>query len=409
MKKIIIIVLFCLWGLPPAQAQIDTTLLRRVARDTTDRLMNLDAVYNRPFLGLGKLPVALGGYAEVNWQHIGTDGVSEGHQFQMRRMTLFVASTISKKIKFLSEIELEEGGKEIAIEFAAVDVAFHSLFNLRGGIIMNPIGAFNQNHDGPKWEFTDRPIASTQMLPATWSNAGFGLFGKTYQNNWMFAYEAYLSGGFDNSIIDNETNKTYLPAAKDNPERFEESASGTPLVTAKVALRHSKLGELGASYMGGIYNTFQDDGIVLDTKRQCHVLAIDYNTTLPVLNTFITGEWAWVRVDVPDTYSQQYGDRQYGGFLDIVQPVLKRKMLGWSNATLNLACRLEYVDWNVGKFRETGDNIGEELWSILPAISFRPTAQTVFRLNYRYQWQQDILDNAPSKTAGFSFGISSYF
>jgi hypothetical protein len=409
MKKIIIIVLFCLWGLPPAQAQIDTTLLRRVARDTTDRLMNLDAVYNRPFWGLGKLPVALGGYAEVNWQHLGTDGISEGHQFQMRRMTLFVASTISKKIKFLSEIELEEGGKEIAIEFAAVDVAFHSLFNLRGGIIMNPIGAFNQNHDGPKWEFTDRPVVSTQMLPATWSNAGFGLFGKTFQNNWMFAYEAYLSGGFDNSIIDNDVNKTYLPAAKDNHERFEESASGTPLVTTKVAVRHTLLGELGASYMGGIFNKFQDDGIVLDVKRQCHVFAIDYNTTLPVLNTFITGEWAWVRVDVPDTYSQQYGNRQYGGFLDIVQPVLKRKMLGWSNATLNLACRLEYVDWNVGEFRETGDNIGEELWSILPAVSFRPTAQTVFRLNYRYQWQQDILDNAPSKTAGFSFGISTYF
>ena len=56
-----------------------------------------------------------------------------------------------------------------------------------------------------------------------------------------------------------------------------------------------------------------------------------------------------------------------------------------------------------------GDNIGEELRSIMPAISFRPTAQTVFRLNYRYQWQRDILDNAPSKTAGFSFGISSYF
>jgi hypothetical protein len=161
--------------------------------------------------------------------------------------------------------------------------------------------------------------------------------------------------------------------------------------------------------MGGIFNTSQDDGIVLDVKRQCHVFAIDYNTTLSVLNTFITGEWAWVRVDVPDTYSQQYGNRQYGGFIDIVQPVLKKKMLGWSNVTLSLACRLEYVDWNVGKFRETGDNIGEELWSIMPAVSFRPTAQTVFRINYRYQWQQDLFDNAPSKTAGFSVGISTYF
>ncbi|MCU0609428.1 MAG: hypothetical protein MUF22_06665, partial [Chitinispirillaceae bacterium] len=35
----------------------------------------------------------------------GTDGVTEGHQFQMRRLTLFVASSIYRRIKFLSEIE----------------------------------------------------------------------------------------------------------------------------------------------------------------------------------------------------------------------------------------------------------------------------------------------------------------
>jgi hypothetical protein len=95
---------------------------------------------------------------EANWQHIGTDGISDGHQLQFRRMTLFVASSISKRIKFLSEIEFEPADKEIAIEFAAVDMEFNELFNLRGGMIINPIGAFNQNHDGPKWEFTDRPI-----------------------------------------------------------------------------------------------------------------------------------------------------------------------------------------------------------------------------------------------------------
>ena len=137
--------------------------------------------------------------------------------------------------------------------------------------------------------------------------------------------------------------------------------------------------------------------------------AIDYNTTLPKLNTFITGEWAWVSVDIPETYTQQYGVKQQEGFLDIVQLILKRKMFDWENAALNLACRLEYVDWNLRTFNETGFNMGEELWSIIPAISFRPIQQTVFRLNYCLQGQKDILDNVPSKTAGFSFGISSYF
>lgn len=324
-------------------------------------------------------------------------------------MTLFVSSTIGKKIKFLSEIEFEDGGREIVIEFASIDVEFHPLFNLRGGIIMNPIGAFNQNHDGPKWEFTDRPISATQMLPATWSNAGFGIFGKTYKGDWMFGYEGYLSGGFDDTVIDNEEGRTFLPASKENSTRFDRAVSGTPLITTKVAVKHAKIGELGLSYMGGAYNTFIDDGEEVDEKRRLNVFAIDYNVTLPKLNTFITAEWAWVRVDVPDTYTQEYGNKQHGGFIDIVQPILRRRMLGWDQATLNLACRLEYVDWNVGRFKETGRKIGDDVWSIMPSISFRPIPQTVFRLNYRIQRDRDIHRNPAEKTGGFSFGVSTYF
>lgn len=390
-------------------AQIDPALLKRIPRDTAGKTMNMDAVYNRPFITAGKLPVSLGGYMEANWQRLATDGISEGHQFQFRRMTLFVSSSIGKRLKFLSEIEFEDGAKEISVEFAALDIELHPLLNLRGGMIVNPIGAFNQNHDGPKWEFTDRPLAATQLLPATWSNAGFGLYGKHYSGNWMFGYETYLSGNFDNTIIDNAENKTFLPAAKNNPERFEEMNSGLPLFTGKVAVKNSKAGELGLSYMGGVYNKFEEDGLTLDDKRRVDVFAIDFNTTLPKLNTFITGEWAWIKVNVPPTFTQQYGNKQQGGFIDVVQPLLKKKMLGWENAVLNFACRLEYVDWNVGKFTSTGGNIAEDLWSIMPALSFRPTAQTVFRLNYRYQQQKDILGNPPAKTGGFSFGISTYF
>lgn len=409
MKKIYTLGLIILASAHLAKAQIDPLLLKTKVADTGKQALNMDAIYSRPFTAVGKLPVALGGYMEANWQYMGKEGVSEGHQFQFRRMTLFVASAIGKKIKFLSEIEFEPAEKEIAVEFAALDFELHPLLNLRGGMIVNPIGAFNQNHDGPKWEFTDRPIAMTQMLPATWSNAGFGIYGKYYQKDWMFGYELYASSGFDNSIIANKENKTFLPASKANAERFEEIASGEPLITGKIAFRHQKIGEIGLSYMGGIYNKWKDDGIVIDDKRALRVFAIDFNTSIPVLNTFITGEWAWVNVDVPKTYTQQFGSRQQGGFVDIVQPVLKRNILGWQNATLNLACRLEYVDWNVGKFRETGGNIADELWSVMPGISFRPKAQTVLRLNYRTQGQKDLLGNPSVRSAALQFGISTYF
>jgi len=406
--QFLIIILFTISGYD-LTAQVDSSLFRRIKKDTTKVLMNMDAIYNRPFLSVSKLPVAVGGYVEANWQHLATNGVSEGHQFQMRRLTLFLGSNIYKRIKFLSEIEFEDGTKEINIEFASVDVELHPLLNFRGGVIMNPIGAFNQNHDGPKWEFVDRPISATEMLPATWSNVGFGLYGKWYKKDWVYGYETYLTNGFDDKIISNAQNKTFLPASKLNPNRFEESSNGQPLLTTKVAVKNRKIGELGISYMGGVYNKFQEDGIILDAKRRVDVWAIDFNTTLRTTKTYIITEWAFVRVDVPETYTQQYGNKQAGGFVDVVQPVVRGNILGFTRSVINAALRFEYVDWNIGKFTETGGNISEDMISIMPGLSWRPFTQTVFRLNYRYKWQTDILGNPPSKTAGFQFGFSSYF
>ena len=54
-----------------AFTQIDPELLRRVPKDTNRIQLNMDAVYNRPFLQVGKLPVAIGGYAEANYHTLG--------------------------------------------------------------------------------------------------------------------------------------------------------------------------------------------------------------------------------------------------------------------------------------------------------------------------------------------------
>ncbi|MES2680367.1 MAG: hypothetical protein V4635_10800 [Bacteroidota bacterium] len=369
----------------------------------------MDAIYNRPFLSAGKLPVAIGGYLEANTQYAVTNGVSDGFSFQFRRMTLFLSSTIARRIRFLSEIEFEDGTKEINIEFAALDIELHPLLVLRGGIIMNPIGAFNQNHDGPRWDFIDRPISATTILPATLSNAGFGIHGKYFQHNWVFGYETYLTNGFDDRIISNSENRTSLAAGKNNPEKFEESNSGLPMFTGKLAVRHRKVGELGLSYMTGVYNKFEEDGLKLDNKRKATAMAVDFNTSLLKNRINITGEFVKVMVEVPQTYSQVFGTQQVGGFIDLIGTVVQRKMFGWDKARLNLGCRLEYADYNLDNFKETNQPIGDDLWSVVPTIAFRPVATTVIRFNYRYMQQRDLFGNPPAKTGAIQFGFSSYF
>lgn len=405
------IALFCLVFAFNKQSagQVDSSLFISAARDTQSEKMNMDAVYERPFLSVGKSRVAVGGYMESNWQYLSKEGVSEGHQFQFRRFTLFTAASISRRLKFLAELEFEDGAREIALEFAALDLEFSPWLNLRGGMIVNPIGAFNQNHDGPKWEFTDRPFFATEMLPVTWSTTGFGIYGKKNFAKWMLGYEFYGTGGFDESIIQNDQNKTYLPASKGNDFRYRGNENGAITTTTKLAIKRDQLFEFGISHMGGVYNTFYSDGLDLAKKRRVDVFALDYNLTVPATQTSLITELAWVWVDVPKSYIQQFGNRQFGGFIDIVQPVFQGRILGWENAVLNVALRSEFVDWNRETLRETQQKAGDELWSFMPAISFRPTAETVIRFNYRYLKERDIFRNPAERTDGFSVGISTYF
>ncbi len=401
-----IFVLFILFSLG-LQAQ-DSAFIKRIPRDTSAMVMNSDAIFNRPFLVIGKSPIAIGGYLEANTQYMGTDGVSDGFSFQFRRFTLFFSSTISKRIKFLSEIEFEDGTKEINLEYAAMDLELHPMLNLRGGIVMNPIGAFNQNHDGPRWEFIDRPLSATTILPATLSNVGFGLHGKVFAHNMSLAYELYFTNGFDGKIIDNADNRTSLAAGKSNAEKFEESNSGLPMTTAKIALKHRKIGEIGLSTMFGVYNKWKMDGVVVDAQRWANAFAVDFNTTI-ANQTVVNGEVDMVSVNVPSGIAQQFGKQQMGFYVDVVQPLYKGSILKFEKAKINACFRFEYVDYNLGKFTQTNGNIGDDILAIVPGVSFRPSAQTVLRLNYRYHWQHDLLINPASQTSGLQFGFSTYF
>lgn len=379
------------------------------AVDTAQTKTNLDALYTRPFVlqaEYGRSSTAIGGYLEGNTNYFTTDGVSDGFSMEFRRFNIFLFSTIADRIKFLSELEFEHGTEEINLETALIDFEFHPSVNLRMGIVLPPIGAFNQNHDSPKWEFIDRPLVSTTIIPSTLSEVGFGFYGKYPMHGLILTYEGYLINGLTDGIISNSENRTSLRSGK-RDELFAEDNNGTPSVTGRIAAKKRKLGELGLSYYGGIYNTFKIDGLIIDQKRRLNVFAIDYNFSIYKLH--ITGEAVLVDLDVPAALGQQFGNKQWGVYTDFVYPVLKTKLFNWDVITINTNLRLENVDYNVGDFKETGEKVFDEVAAIVPGLSLRFSPNTLIRANYRYHWTRDILGNPVSKTAGFQFGFASYF
>jgi hypothetical protein len=388
--RIILLILLLNGGV---QAQVDSS--------------SQDPLYNRPFiLQSAKTSTAVGGYMEANTNYFSEDGVSEGFSMEMRRFNIFLFSTVIPRVKFLAELEFEHGTEEITLETAQADIEFNPAFIFRAGIVVLPIGAFNQNHDSPKWEFIERPLVSTRIIPSTLSDVGFGFNGHLYLQSVVLKYDTYLVNGLNDGIILNNEGRTFLQSGKNN-DRFAEDNNGSPAFCGRLALKLNPYGEIGFSGYSGIYNSYQIEGDPVDKKRMLKIFAADFNTTL--LQADIRGEMAFNWIDVPAALQDIYGNRQYGAFMEIIYPVFKQPLFGFKKSVINIGVRGEYIDYNSGTFSSTGTNIYDEISAVAFSIGFRPSQNTVLRANYSYQLLKDILGNPAVQRAGFQFGLATYF
>lgn len=364
-------------------------------------------IYDRPYLarsGIGGYNIAIGGYLEFLGSYVREDGLSDGLSFEARRFNLFVTSQISDRIRMTSELEFEHGTQEIALETALLDVTLNPALNLRSGVILVPIGKFNIAHDAPLYDVIDRPLVSTEIIPATLSEVGIGVFGGLYPGGrHKLAYELYLVNGLQDGVI--AAQGTRLPAGK-APSAFEADNNGRPALTGRLAyqtpLRAPVALEIAGSFYSGLYNTFQLDGEDVDDPRWLHILAVDMEMTYKLLS--VRGELAYARIDVPDSLTPLHGRAQLGAYVDAIATLYACRLGPFARVNLAAVARLDYVDLNRGQGPLTGD----ETVRLTLGPSFRPASGTAIRLMYYYQWQSDALNN-PIRSAGLQFGVATYF
>jgi hypothetical protein len=122
-------------------------------------------LYAKPFLSMPKAIV--GGYADVMYNILSRQNLDNPsrNSFGQQRLVPFIFADITDRIKFATEIEIERGGTNspqgdgtIQIEFAQMDYLVDERINLRGGILLMPVGKFNLLHDSPLNDLVDRPM-----------------------------------------------------------------------------------------------------------------------------------------------------------------------------------------------------------------------------------------------------------
>ena len=362
-------------------------------------------LYNRPFIGSVR-STSVGGYVEGNSNYFIEDGVTEGLSFELRRFNVFLFSAIAPRIRFLAELEFEHGTEEIALETAQIDVQVSPALIFRAGIVLPPLGFLNENHDSPRWDFVERPWATTDIIPSTLSDVGGGVLGRFRSGQVTLSYNAYLTNGIGDGVVDNPAGRTDIASGK-SPEVFGEDNNGSPAISARLGVRHPDWGELWASYYGGHYNSFRVEGDDVDERRWLRISALDGRTQLGPVR--LTTEVVFASIDIPASLQELYGSAQWGGYLDAVAPVWRPALRGFPDAELRVGVRVEHVDYNRGSFASTGLNINDDGTAVVPMVSLRPTPDTVLRLNYRRHWTRDFVGNAAAEAGGLQVGFASYF
>lgn len=340
----------------------------RTASDT-GRPFIRGGIYDKPHQTrlLGR--TAIGGYAEAHARYQRVDGLQDEAGFEARRFNLFANARVSDVVRFGVELEFEDGGQEILLEYAAIDFRIHPSFAVRGGMILSPLGRFNLAHDSPLNEFTDRPLVSTELIGVALSEPGFGALGQFRAGRTgRLTYEAYATNGFHDGLIMNSEDGTRIPLGRHN---FEDN-NGSPAVVGRFAWS-PKIGyELGVSAHHGAWNTFQLEGAQLDKRRNLTIAVIDAEAMVAGIR--ISGEAARASLDVPDGLAGIYASAQRGIYVEGVRDFWRGRIRTLPLSLFAVKARFDYIDFD-------SDVAGTSTAQITVGLNFRPTQDSVIKLD----------------------------
>jgi len=379
-------------GLAAAEAQETGDA---ATRDTLDRPFVRGGRGDRPYLFDLAGRLALGGYAEAHLRYEREDGVTEDLGFEAKRFNLFFNSQISDFVRFGAELEFEDAAREVKLEFMTIDLLLHRAFGVRGGMILVPLGRFNLSHDSPRNPFTDRPLVSTDILSVALSQPGLGAFGAIpLEGTARFTYEAYAINGFNEGVLDDEEG-TRLPAGRENFENNNRRLSWV----GRIAFSPNTDADFGISGMHGQYNVSTLDGETIDEGRSVSIGAVDWDFDQGLFQ--ISGEAAAAEIDVPESLEGLFATGQWGVYTDVIVPFGSGWLATMPRSRFEAKARVDYADLD----RHLP---GDDRFRFSIGVNFRPTSDTVFKLDYFKGRAHDRFNNAADQ-AGILFSAATYF
>ena len=130
----------------------------------------------------------IGGYGELHYNNLDDNELADGddsfEQTDFHRFVLYFGHEFNDNIRLFSELELEHsltsgsGPGEVELEQAWIEMDINDQHRVRAGVDILPIGIINLTHEPNTFYGVERNRVETEIIPATWWEAGVGVNGE---------------------------------------------------------------------------------------------------------------------------------------------------------------------------------------------------------------------------------------
>ncbi|MDX2475202.1 MAG: hypothetical protein QNL91_16015 [Candidatus Krumholzibacteria bacterium] len=347
-------------------------------------------ITDKPYLTTVGQGAVLGGYMDMEFEW--TD---DGSTFDQHRFVPFITGHVSERVTVSAEIEFEHGGNpdadgEVKLEYAVMDFRLSEGLQFRGGVLLSPLGSFNLLHDSPLNDLTARPMVSRQLIPSTLSESGMGFFGTMYPGEEsVFSYQAYLVNGFNEGVISGDPGAEKLRVRSGRGSQKQDNNEDKAIV-ARAGFSPALAANMGLSVHSGKYD---DAG-----EHRLTITALDAKWAFGALE--LQGEAALVNADVDEVTLPTVAGKQSGLYGQVNYHLLHDAAL--QGSVFTAVARVDWIDYDT-------DQDGESEEGFTLGLNFRPTEETVFKMDYNWAWQTPVGGEKGDAEGRFFFSFATYF
>jgi hypothetical protein len=342
--------------------------------------------------------LTIGGYVQIDYNE--PSGSTNGN-LDVHRLVMLFGYRFNDHVSFLTEIELEHV-EEVYVEQAFVNYSFNTAFNIRGGLMLVPMGYINEYHEPPVFYGVERPGLDNDVVPTTWRELGIGVTGNL--ENLSLKYQAYLFNGFA-SYIDGTGKLKGKDGLRGGRQKGAESVINTP----NLSLKLDYYGFLGLKVgLAGYFGETQTDDTSVEGAT-VGVSMVGLNAAYRIRNLDLRGQYIYTSLSDTEAYNDLTGkdlgseiDGYYAEAAYNFMPLIDKD----TDKTLSLFARYEQYDTHKNTEGDLEQNPNYDRNDITLGLDFKLTAGVVVKMDY--QW----FDNAnPENTLKdqFNAGIGVMF